>query len=141
MSYTLEPINNNLESFHFGSFSFGHLLEACGYLWPCIHKMGKWFCVFGVDERFPIGDEYPSILTNDGFTVTLEEANIMARIARNWVAVQQELLLADHPVDEADDLFKPCFEQQWPRRVRDDWVEIFKQFAEWAEQSNGFTIE
>ena len=37
------------------------------------------------------GRGYPPDLSNDGFAVTEEEANIMARFCRNWVRVQRSL--------------------------------------------------
>src|SRR5208282_147039 len=89
MGYDLTPVNDDAGDFHFGAFSFPVLLEACGYLFSSIHNGGRWYCTFGTDPR--MGDTYPGILCNDGFPVTDEEAKIMARIARNYVAVQRTL--------------------------------------------------
>jgi len=90
MSYDLTPVNEEAGPFRFGAFSFPVLLEACGYLFACIHNGAKWYCAFGADPRMPEGDEYPRLLSNDGFAVTAEEARIMARVARNFVATGTE---------------------------------------------------
>ncbi len=127
MGYGLSPNNNELDSFHFGAFSFPVLLEACGYLFPCIHDGGSWYCAFGTDERMPTGDTYPRLLSNDGFKVTAEEARIMARVARNFVAIQRTL--PDYGGKE-----------NWPIKMRTDFTDKFEQFAEWAEKSEGFAV-
>ena len=135
MGYDLRPRNKALKTFYLGAFSFPVLLEACGYLWPCINKGPKWYCVFGVDKRMPKGQTTPHLITNDGFRVTAQEARIMARTARNFVAIQRSL-----PDQEGQDIFVPAALEHWPRKIRDDWVEKFEAFAEWAEQSRGFAI-
>lgn len=159
MSYGLTPTNTSLERFHFGAFSFPILVEACGYLWPCIQHGAKWYCAFGTDPRMPEGDDYPALLSNSGFHVTAEEARIMARMARNYVAIQRTL-----PDPTPEDLasagmrqkmsFKRedveaillrgmsgvATEQPWPMKIRTDFTDQFAKFAEWAEQSEGFTI-
>jgi len=138
MGYDLEPQNKELDGFHFGAFSFPVLQEACGYLWSCIHNSGQWYCVWGVDERMPEGDTYPRLISNDGFLVTEDEARIMARIARNYVAVQRSLqddrVLPVNPFS----LISPS--STWPQKIRDDFVDKFEAFADWADQSGGFEI-
>src|ERR1043165_2999115 len=91
MSYDLKPHNPELEWFHMGAFSFPVILDACNYLFPCIHHGAQWYCVFGADPRMPEGDTYPKLLSNDGFPVTEEEARIMARMVRNYCKVQRSL--------------------------------------------------
>jgi hypothetical protein len=81
--------------FRLGAFSWPVLVEAFGYLFPLAHAGARWYCLFGADPRMPAGDDYPRLLSNDGFPVTDEEARIMARMARNYVAVQRSLP-ADH---------------------------------------------
>lgn len=134
MGYDLYAENKELESFHFGAFSFTVLLEACGYLFLCIKKGAQWFCVFGPDERMPQGDQYPRILSNDGFPVTEEEAKIMARIARNYVTVQRNL------TEKYEWDWKSGKPEPWPMKIREDFVETFDKFADWAEKSGGFKI-
>lgn len=128
MGYDLEPSNKKADWFHFGALSWPVLLEACGYLWPAIQNGGQWYCVFGVDKRMPKGHTYPEIITNDGFRVTAEEGRIMARVARNFVAIQRSLPEVRGPGDE------------WPVAIRDDFVDKFDAFATWAEKARGFRI-
>lgn len=152
MSYDLTPNNKGIEEFHFGAFSFPVLLEACGYLFSAIHSGGRWYCAFGLDER--MGKDYPNILSNVGFVVTAEEARTMARIARNFVAIQRTLPDENKTEDMRS---KASFVKQdieamlinamhgnsnepWPVKVRTDFTVKFEKFAEWAEQSDGFTI-
>ena len=67
--------------FYLGAFSWPILLHACGYLFACVQQDGpKWYCLCGLDPRMPEGDEYPRLLSNDGFSVTDEEAKIIAAI-------------------------------------------------------------
>lgn len=138
MGYDLIGKNKKNGDFSFGAFSFPVLLEACGYLFPCIHNKAQWFCVFGVDERMPKGDDYPRILSNDGFKVTAEEAKIMARMARNFVIIQEEL----GKEKQKDFPFATpiLHKNDWPMKIRDDFVEKFRRFADWAEKSDGFKI-
>lgn len=151
MSYDLKPKNQSAGDFRLGALSFPVLLEACGYLFSCINKGPHWYCVFGVDER--MGNEYPRLTTNDGFPVTEEEAKIMARIARNFVAIQRSLpdenLTEDarskssfKQEDVMDAMMRGIFggEVNWPVKIREDWVDKFEKFADWAEQSGGFEI-
>lgn len=158
MSYDLRPAKRGVEEFRFGAFSFPILLAACGALWPCLHNGGQWFCAFGVDPRMPQGDDYPRILSNDGFKVTAEEARIMARVARNVVAIQR--LLPDPTPEElagAGWTRKTSFKREdveqllmramsdakpgpWPVKIRTDFTDLFEKFADWADRSNGFAI-
>jgi len=43
MGYDLTPKNKKLEGFHLGAFSWGPLLEACGYLWPMAQNGAQWY--------------------------------------------------------------------------------------------------
>ncbi len=152
MGYDLKPSNDKVESFHFGAFSFPILLEACGYLFSSIHDGGRWYCVFGLDER--MGKTYPGILANDGFEVTAEEARIMARVARNFVAVQRTLPDENGTKDmrsqksfnkeNLQELMINAMHgnrnEPWPVKIRTDFTDKFEKFAEWAEQSGGFQI-
>lgn len=156
MGYDLTAKNDDAGDFHFGAFSFPVLLEACGYLFSSIHHGGQWYCAFGLDPR--MGDRYPMLLTNDGFVVTEEEAKIMARIARNFVAIQRTLPDEDMTEGVAGTKGKEGFRREdvermliaamndteanekWPRKIRADFVDRFERFADWAEKSGGFEI-
>lgn len=155
MGYDLHSQNTEIDSFHFGAFSFPILLEACNYLWPCIYTSGRWYRVLGVDRRF-VDEQYPELLSMDGFEVTEEEAHIMARIARNFVAVQRSLpetnrgggpMCQDRGFTREDvmgllvsSLHDEPAGRKWPVKIRDDFVDRFEKFAHWAEQSGGFAI-
>lgn len=136
MGYDLNPNNTDAGGFYFGAFSFPILLETVGCLWPCIGHEGRWYAVFGVDPRMPVGDEEPRLHSNDGFPVTDEEAKIMARCARNFVAIQRSL--PDTPPGTELLLFPGS--APWPRKIRSDFTDTFEKFADWAEISSGFTI-
>jgi len=135
MSYKLVA-NNDVDDFPFGAFSFPVLLQACGYLFPCVSHGGQWTFVPGLDARMPKRDDYPRLISNDGFPVTDEEAKIMARMARNFVAIQRSI-----PSDQVDpgpdvqEIMRP-----WPRRIRADFVDRIEAFAEWAPGTGGFQI-
>ena len=153
MSYDLKPNKKGLESFHFGAFSWGPLLSACGLLWPAMFNGGQWYCVWDVDPR--LTGDYPALMTSEGMEITEEEAKIMARCARNLVVVQRSL-----PTENADEsvvgrkeginreqllelLAKTVsggINQKWPLKLRSDFVDRYEQFAEWADKSGGFKI-
>lgn len=150
MGYDFRPKNKAAGDFALGAFTWPVLLEAAGYLFPSIHSGGQYYAVTDTDPRFR-GD-YPGILANDGFKVTADEARILARIARNFVAIQRSLP-EEHRSQELmhkaggitrDDLIAaltgPGKPAVWPAKVRDDFVEKVEQFAAWAEKSGGFEI-
>lgn len=125
MGYSFHPNNKDLETFEMGAFSWPVLTEAFGSMFPFWHKGPKWYFVKDVDPRF--NADYPAIVANSGFAVTEEEARWMARMARNFVIVQKSLELGG---------------EIWPdnMRVRDDFLDKYEQFADWAEKSGGFSI-
>lgn len=140
MGYDLRARNSKASDFHFGAFSWPVLLEQCGCLWPFTQK-AKWYCVFGVDSRMPVTDRYPRLISNDGFRVTAFEAKVMARMARNYVAIQRSIPdLSPEQEALADDMNAPDWKRPWPRKIRTDFVDRFEEFAEWAEKSGGFAI-
>lgn len=153
MSYDLAPRNREADYFHFGAFSWPVLLEACGYLFPVIHHGGRYYMAYGIDPRED--GTYPGILANDGFRVTAEEARIMARMARNFVAIQrtlpeenQEQSVVNRPEGVNREQLMALLTrtvsgtdaQPWPRKIRTDFVDRFEQFAAWAEKSGGFSV-
>lgn len=133
MGYDLKASNKAVGWFHFGAFSWLTFTENLGYLFPVIQKSAQWYCVWGADERMPVGDTYPRLIGNDGMRITADEARTMARMARNYVAVQRSLT----PETQGTDcLGNP----KWPQKTREDFVDKIEAFAEWAEKSRGFTI-
>jgi hypothetical protein len=129
MGYDLVPNNKKSKDFHMGAFSYTILLEACNYLFPFLILTPAWICAFEADERMGCG-AYPLILSNDGFQVTEEEAKIMARMVRNYVAIQQVLYKDENAAQTCNITI-----------IRSDFIKKFKQFADWAEESKGFKIE
>jgi hypothetical protein len=155
MGYDLTPNNTDAGRFHFGAFSFPVLIDACGYLWPVASDKGRWYCVFGADPRMPQGDDYPRLISNDEFPVTEFEAQVMARVARNFVAVQRSLPESHRgsgTLSTQESFNREGLEQTllramsgappgpWPVKIRDDFTALFERFAEWAERSGGFTV-
>ena len=124
MGYDMRPRNKELGDFHFDIFSWPELLSQCCFIWPFFHNGFKWYYVDGVDERFKFEDQYPLIITNDGFYVTADEAHIMARMTRNFVVIQRSIKDED----------------EWPKSIREDFVDRYEKFADWAEKSRGFWI-
>ncbi len=159
MPYDLEPVNAAAGSFRFGAFSFPILLEACGCLFACVHTGPKWFCNFPADPRLrgknPDGSglPYPTLL-GGGFGVTEEEACIMARMARNFAAIQNILpeknrgsgIPSKERFDRADlveliaEAMAGAKAGPWPVKVRDDFTRNIAAFADWAPKSGGFRI-
>lgn len=139
MGYDFSPRHEDAGRFHMGAFLWPHLLEQCGAYFICIQQPygAKWFFISGVDERMPEGDKYPRLISNDGFPVTEEEAKVLARIARNYATIQRNL--EDQPEDD-NSFLKPVALQNWPRKIREDWVDQLEKFADWAEKSGGFEI-
>lgn len=150
MAYDLEPNNKELKRFRLGSLP--HLLEQCGAYFTCISRGARWYTVF--DERMSthhhdtdgdgerelvIDQHYPAIICTCGFDVTEEEAKVMARIARNYAAIQRTL---EEPSEEERNqpITTPAYLQPFPQWIRRDWVQQYEDFAEWAEQSQGFKI-
>jgi hypothetical protein len=132
MGYDLKPNNEEAGWFHFGAFSWPVLLEQFGCLFQQVNYMSKFYVVNAGDKRFETG---AMLTSNDAFPVTAEEAAIMARMTRNYVAIQRSL-----PEQPDMDPLGPIALQPWPRKIRSDFVDRFEAFAEWAEKSNGFEI-
>lgn len=151
MGYDLVPNNKELKTLRLGT-SWSHLLEQCGAYFTCMSHSARWYML--KDERMTthhhdldddgtakqVTDEsHPAILCNCGFEVTGEEAKVMARIARNYAAIQRTL---PELTEEERNLpvTVPEYLRPFPRPIRRDWVELYEQFASWAEQSQGFRI-
>ena len=127
MGYDLRANNKKLDDFHFGAFSFPLLLEKCGHLFPTHHGNGYGMCswIFSEktkDKRYK-RVKYPPELCNDGFKVSSFEAKVMSICATNFCDIQESL------TEEHKDFY-----------VRDDFIKLFRKFAEWSKISNGFRI-
>lgn len=150
MAYDLKPNNTELAWFRLGSLP--HLLEQCGAYFTCMQHGARWYTVW--DERMSrhyhenaegerewvMLRDYPAILCQcGGFEVTEEEARVLARIARNYAAIQRTL---DEPSEEEkiQPIDTPDFLKPFPQWMRRDWIQQYEDFADWAEQSQGFKI-
>jgi hypothetical protein len=146
MAYDLYA--NNTELSHFHTQGWTHLLAQFGTYFPFITQGAQWYALF--DGRMDIHhhptepesdvviEPYPSILCNcGGFEATEEEAKVLARMARNYVSIQRTLD-ETHRLDPMDNI--PYYLRKFPQKIRSDWVDNYEQFADWAEQSQGFKI-
>jgi len=150
MTYDLHANNQVLSTFRMAS-DWLHLLEQCGAYFTCMTHGARWYTLF--DERMSthhhdssddgtsesVDDKYPAIICNCGFEVTDEEAKVMARIARNYAAIQHSL---PDPTEEEQNtpITTPEHWRPFPKKIRGDWVENYERFAEWAEKSQGFKV-
>jgi hypothetical protein len=151
MSYDLYPRNKELNSI---SIPWVHLLKHAGNLYQVTHKGAQWYRFFFEDDelndkRFMRSPDYPSIISNDGFYVTADEARILARIARNYVGEQKSIDREEYEkeVDRLKEKYGNCYylyapenKLPWPSLYRDDWNDVFWEFADWAEKSRGFWV-
>lgn len=163
MGYDLRAVNpkdQEQSEFHMGAFSFPVILDITSGLFPAAFGKGQWYMpanVGEVDGRF--NGNYPGPLSNDNFEVTEEEAKIMARFSRNWARIQRDLPEENRTSSlfegnkgkdgiKREDMMALLMAasrgqvpgEPWPAKVRDDFVVKIEEFADWAEQSGGFTI-
>lgn len=132
----LIPRNRKIGEFQIGSWSWGHLLEIAGPVIPGFWAKGpRWYMAAHRDRRFK-DDHYPEVLGDSGrrFYVRAKEAKHLATIARNYALIQQGL-----GPEHGDWSNKPDWQRPFPLKIRDDWPPLFLAFADWAEQSRGFT--
>ncbi len=122
--YLLEPNNKNMSSLRMSAFHWPLILDQCGTYFIAISRNERWFYVQDVDERMGESPDGPAIIMNSGFPVTEEESKALARIARNYVAIQRALEVPD-PIMPA---IKPIL------------IDAIEEFAEWSEKSGGFQI-
>lgn len=133
MGYVFSPNNRELDDFSMGAFLWPILMESFGYLFPEISRDGRYFYLKdgNGDRRYCDGK---TLGGNGGFEVSAYEAVVMARMARNYSAIQREL-----PESNDADNF-PFIMPAWPRKISPDYTARIDQFANWAERSGGFTI-
>lgn len=116
MGYELVPRNKKLESFHVKAFSWPKIVSICGYLFPCKISGCNWKFSSREDER--MGNEYPKLLTSDGFSITSEESKIIARMIRNYLSIEEHGELRDNY----------------------DYYDFLCQFSNWVINSRGFRV-
>ncbi|MEK3787582.1 hypothetical protein [Paenibacillus sp. FSL K6-1230] len=139
MAYDFMRRNPEAGDFRLGVVAWPALIEyAFGCLFPCMSKNGRWAYSAKTDKRFKTEHNYPILLSNSRMRVTSAEAKVMARMTRNFVAIQRTL---DDSHYNNDVLFDaPEWEKKWPQKIHDTWIEEYEKFADWAEKSGGFTI-
>lgn len=139
MGYIMKANNENLDDFEsFGGISWSIFIEeCCGTLFPLALNSGRYYCAFGVDERMPKGDDYPNIISGNGFEVTELESKIMARMAKNYVSIQNSLdnsHIHDRNNNDAG-YIKP-----FPIKNESNFPEIVDEFSKWLNDCNGFKV-
>ncbi|PAF31889.1 hypothetical protein [Paenibacillus sp. 7516] len=139
MAYDFLPKKKEAGDFRLGSFAWTTLIEtAFGCLFPCLTKGGRYIYGWETDKRFKKEHEYPILISNSRMRVTATEAKLMARMARNLVSIQRTLDDSHYNTEVAFDAAE--WEKKWPQKLRDDWVDEYEKFADWAEKSGGFKI-
>ncbi len=150
MGHDLYANNKELSPLHMAG-AWLHLLEQCGSYFTYVSHGARWYMVFDErmtthyhsnedDERETVTDtNYPAIICNCGFEITEEEAKVVARIARNYASMQRTL--KEPTEEELDQPFDtPDYLKPFPRYIHRDWVDLYEEFASWAEKSQGFKI-
>lgn len=144
MSYDLRPRNKKVNEIRFGAF-----------IWPMmLQETGMGFVLgYGANIQ-PASYVYNagrkgSPVSNDGYRVTSSESKAMAAVCRGYVSVKRFI---NKQYEDASDeqknswksalyqgeegLVKKLYEQE----VSEDFLAKLEEFAEFAEQSNGFGI-
>lgn len=126
MTYDLRPNNTEIQSFKMSGFHWPLILEQCGTYFAAVFHKARFFYVSGIDDRMGDSEDGPAILLNDGFSVTEEEAKVLARITRNYIAIQRDL------DPNQPDPIMPA--------LKINLLNLLEEFAEWSEQSQGFKV-
>lgn len=134
MGYDLKPKNKKIESLPVGGFSWPMFLQETGMGYVLGYGAGMRAGSYVYQNG---NNGSPS--SNDGYKVTSMEAKMMAVIARGFVSVQrfvnkewEEVPKAELPNYEASPYYR--------KKMHEDHLEFLEKFADWAEQSGGFTI-
>lgn len=128
MSYDLTAHSDDGGEMGFGGITWSVVVEIFGYLFPLVvREGGQWFHAPDVDPLVTDDDQhgYRLLLSNDDFEVSAEDAKLMARCVRNYVALNS----LDRPVDSRPE-----------GSVGAGHLKQMAAFAAWAERSDGFTI-
>lgn len=141
MGYDLRANNKKIETFSIGAFSWPIILQETGMGYVLGYGEGREPASY-VYQTGNIG----SPASNDGYKVSSAEAKAMAMVARGFVSVQRFIKKTwdEMPEDERKrtqeiknhDGTKPLYKQAW----HEDRLKMIEKFAEFAEQSKGFSI-
>lgn len=157
MGYDLSAENPDLEQYHFGVFSWPHVVASWGFLFPYQTRDGKFYMVEMDEDREyerwneETDDGYvrettrmPMVDSNDGFVVRADECPVIARMVRNFVRWQTEVNADPQVKKDAETYDTPEYRRAglraWPTPMREDFLENMWAFADWVERSNGFAI-
>lgn len=134
MGYDLNPKNKKIDSLSVGAFSWPIFLQdtGMGYVlgYGAGMKSGSYVYQQGNNG---------SPISNDGYKVTAAQAKMMAAIARGFVSVQRF-------VNKEWDALPPDELKQWEqsqycrKKMHEDHLVFLEKFADFAEQSGGFSI-
>lgn len=144
MSYDLIPVNKKVEGISIGAFSWPIMLQETG--------MGY---VLGYGDATKPGSyvyssgKKGSPASNDGYKVSAFEAKAMAAVARGYVSVQR-FIAKEHEqaTDEQKVSFKTALfpgddgtvRKLYKQPVHEDVLKRIEKFADFAENSKGFSI-
>lgn len=140
MGYDLRPVNKELKELAYGAFTWPFMLQETG--------MGY---VLGYGEgRTPASYVYQkgnkgAPVSNDGYKVNATEAKAMAMVARGYVSVQRFVNKEWEAIPETErkrsaDQVSSNGNSLYRGEVHEDRLKQLEEFADFAEQSKGFTI-
>ena len=134
MGYDLKPKNKKLESLAVGAFTWPIFLQETG--------MGY---VLGYGAGMKSGSyvyqngNNGSPVSNDGYKVSSSQAKMMAAVARGYVSVQRFVNKEWEALSEEDLKYWEA-SHYCRKKMHEDHLKFLEKFADWAEQSRGFTI-
>ncbi len=141
MGYDLIPRNKKLDSFHFGMFSWGWMLDqGIGLIigtGKAIRPAGYSF----IPDKLGRDPNH-----NDGFRVTAEQARAMALAASGLASVKNFINKEWEDMPEGTQAKMKEGNERFGHNiyntpVSEDFITKIKAFAEWAYNSQGFAIK
>lgn len=139
MNHTLRSRRLNApQEFQMDNSQWPYLLQFCGLLYPFLINGSDWYTVWGVDRRLGKNGEYPKILDNSGFYVKYLESRQISKFCSNFVRIQNALPSSHYSTNPNS--ITQILPTPWPCKIRQDWVESYREFVDWAERSGGFWV-
>lgn len=142
MSYDLKPRNKKIDGIRIGTFSWPMYLQltGMGYLFGYGESMNPAEYVYQTR-----GKDLSSPVSNDGFRVTSDEAKIMAKIARGYISVNRWIQKEWEKFPEEEQERRKAInafdgKYTFKKPLHSDHLDKLEIFAEFAENSGGFTI-
>lgn len=139
MGYDLKPRNKELESFHFGAFSWSWMLDAGVGLVISTGRSADGGYSYAPDKRGA------SPRSCDGYYVTAEEANALGHAATGLASVEtfiaeQWAALSDDERAKWEAANVEYRRELYRKPVRADFIKRAEEFGQWALRSHGFWI-